>query len=271
MIPNGEPIPVGDVLTALVTADGTTVVTGARDGTIRLWDVQTGESTATLSGPTQGIEEAAVDPTGRWLVAVGADGLWRWDLDDDAPVGELVDRPTGELWSVAFSPDGGRLATAAEDGVVQLYDTSTWRPDGDPFTADVDFLSVAFTPDGARLLAGTGDGRLFSWDLADRVARGEPAVVHGTNDVWEIVVDPAGERVATASSDGTTRVWSLESGELVATPFVTPAGERTLDDARGLVWSAGRRVAVGGRRGRAGPPLGSREPVGGRRVSDRTR
>lgn len=238
IVPNGEPIPVGDVLTALVTADGATAVTGARDGTVRLWDTRTGESTAVLTGPTQGVEEAALDPTGRWLVAVGADGLWRWDLHDDEPAGVLVERPRGPLWSVAFSRDGSRLATAAENGVVQLYDPSTWQADGAPFTADIDFLSVAFTPDDEQLLAGTGDGRLFRWDLDRRVAIGEPLHVHGTNDVWEVVVDGAGQRVATGSSDGTARVWSLASGELVATPFEDAAGQRTVEDARGIVWSS---------------------------------
>jgi WD40 repeat protein/serine/threonine protein kinase len=238
IVPNGEPIPVGDVLTVVLTPDGSTTVTGSRDGTVRLWDTQTGEVTAMLTGPTKGIEEAAIDPGGRWLVAAGADGLWRWDLDTKAPGGEVVDRPTGALWSVAFSADGRQLATAAEDGVVQVYDTTAWRRDGDAYTADVDFLSVAFTPDGKRLFAGTGDGRLFSWDLDRREAIGTSLLVHGTNDVWELAVDPSGQRIATASSDGTARVWSLESGALVASPFVNPDGSPALGDVRGLVWSS---------------------------------
>ena len=95
--PNGEPIPVGDVLTVIVTPDGSTIVTGSRDGTVNLWDTQTGEGTATLTGPTQGVEEAAIDPSGRWLVVAGADGLWRWDLHSKATEGDLVDRPSGAL------------------------------------------------------------------------------------------------------------------------------------------------------------------------------
>ena len=241
----------GDVLTTLVTPDGSTIVTGARDGTVQLWDAQTGEPTTVLTGPTDGIEEAAVDPSGRWLVAVGADGLWRWDLSSDETEGELVDRPPGALWSVAFTADGERLATAAEDGVVQIYDTSSWRRQGEPFTADVDFLSVTFTPDGKRLLAGTGEGRVFLWDVAQHTTAATPIAAHGTNDVWELVVDPAGQRVATASSDGTARVWSLDTGALVATPFVNADGVRSLDEVSGLVWSAdGRSLYVGGSDGR---------------------
>ena len=50
IVPNSEPIPVGDVLTTLVTPDGSTIVTGARDGTVQLWDTQTGESTSDAVG-----------------------------------------------------------------------------------------------------------------------------------------------------------------------------------------------------------------------------
>ena len=184
IVPNGEPIPVGDALTALVTPDGSTIITGARDGTIRLWDAATGEPRRRSPVSTGGVEEAAVDPSGRWLVAVGRGGAWRWDLTAESTAGEMIARPRGALWSAAFSPDGTRLATAAQDGIVQIYDTGSWRPLGAPFTVFVDFLSVAFTPDGSRLVAGTGTGQVFIWDLArtrvgpppDRRARHERRV-----------------------------------------------------------------------------------------------
>ena len=80
-MPNIEPIPVGDVLTASVTPDGSTIVTGARDGTVRLWDAATGEPNGDAHGPDGGIEEAAVDPSGRGSWRSVAGGAWRWDLD----------------------------------------------------------------------------------------------------------------------------------------------------------------------------------------------
>ena len=241
-------------------------MTGSRDGTVNLWDTQTGEVTATLTGPTPGIEEAAIDPSGRWLAAVGADGLWRWDLDG---------RQRRASWSIARPDPSGpsRSPPTASDSPLQprtaLF-SSTTRPRGSArraFTADVDFLSVTFTPDGKRLLAGTGEGRLFSWDVA-RMRTSVRRGCHGTNDVWELVVDPAGQRVATASSDGTARVWSLESGALVASPFMNPDGVVQPQPA-GVVlrW----RFLDRGRRRRPGPRVGSGEAGRGGRNDNRTR
>jgi WD40 repeat protein len=238
IVPNGEPIPVGDVLTVLVTPDGSTIITGGRDGTIRLWDASTGEAKATLTGLGSGVEEATVDPSGRWLAAVGRGGVWRWDLTAKSTVGEMIARPSGALWSVAFSPDGTRLATAAQNGVVQVYDTRTRRPLGEPFVEFVDFLSVAFTRDGRRVLAGTGIGQVFVWDLAQHALVGRPIEAHGTNDVWELAMNPDGDRFATASSDGTALVWSLKSGARVATPFLGKDGRPTALAVSGIAWSA---------------------------------
>ena len=129
IVPDSEPMPVGDVLTTLMTPDGSAVVTGARDGTVQLWDATSGQAIATMSGPSQGIEEAVIDPTGRWLVAVGKDGVWRWDLHAPGE-GVHVDRPLAVLWSAAFSHDGSELATAAGNGAVTVYSTATWEPHG---------------------------------------------------------------------------------------------------------------------------------------------
>ena len=96
------------------------------------------------------------------------------------------------------------------------------------------------------MLAGTGDGRVFIWDIASHRQSGEPIDAHGTNDVWELVMHPDGDRFATGSSDGTTKVWSLASHKQVARPFEDRAGNLTIAKVEGLVWIRNGAVLVAG-------------------------
>ena len=107
-------------------------------------------------------------PTGRSL-AVGAryGTIQVWD------VAEQQRRQTfaglaGDVWAVAFSPDGRRLVGVDTDwrkpGLVKIWRTETWKEERAlRHTGEV--LCVAFDPSGQWLAAGGWDGRVRVWNL----------------------------------------------------------------------------------------------------------
>jgi WD40 repeat protein len=244
-VSESSPIPVGDALTVAMAPNGEHFVTGSRTGTVDVWDVRTRSKRASLGPLSDGIEEAAIDPAGRRLVAVGRFGVRRWDLRDlGNTAGLVVPAPRAPVWSVAFSRDGQRFAIAAEDGTVRQYDSDRARPVGPALHADTeDALSVQYVRDDTRIAAGTGAGHIFLWDAASGEPVGPPVEAHGSDDVWELVDAPSGDRLLSASSDGTARVWSSDNAQAVGP---TIAGTATGQRLAGVLWSPDGRSIVGG-------------------------
>jgi WD40 repeat protein len=96
----------------------------------------------------------------------------------DAPLLGHTDR----VQSLAFSPDGKTLASAAGgfDGTIILWDLAGRRPVGEPFVGHTTGVrQVLFSPD-STLLATTSDGsdgrpgRIILWDVASRLPLGQP-------------------------------------------------------------------------------------------------
>ena len=69
--------------------------------------------------------------------------------------------------SAAFSPDGQRLATAADDGTARLWDARQPAPrSARPCGHEGRYRSAAFSPDGTRLATASDDGTARLWDAA---------------------------------------------------------------------------------------------------------
>lgn len=200
--------------------DGRWLVSGGADQTVRVWDLAHAAplvAPTVLQGHPGGVHAIAFSPDGHWL-ATGSDSLngstgydnkaplQLWDLRATAPLSSTRANPArsmaglpvnsairaGRISRLSFSGDGKWLAAYWEDSA---------NPGADQ-NRSVQLWDVSREP----------DGRMFSNRLPF-VLRSHEAQVRAE------AFCPDSRCLATVADDHAVRLWDLESGQFMATPF----------------------------------------------------
>ncbi len=151
---------------AVYTPDGTRLATVGADGQARLWDATTGvlAQTLALDNPAQ-LGSIAIDSNGDRIAVGGSDG--RIMVIDVAANETIMDLKAhdADVWALAFSPDGQRLASGSWDFTSKVWDLETGQQMA-AVEAPCSSMGVAFSPDGQHVFSSCAEGAQ-EWDAVD--------------------------------------------------------------------------------------------------------
>ena len=159
-------IPAGNPINAVAfSSDGTQIVSGSDDKSVRVWDASTGVGVKVLKGHTGLVNSVAFSSDGTQIVSGSYDNSVRvWDASTGAEV-KVLKGHTGSVYSVAFSGNGTQIVSGSDDNSVRVWDALTG--------AEVKVLkghtssvkSVAFSSDGTQIVSGSNDQSVRAYSL----------------------------------------------------------------------------------------------------------
>jgi eukaryotic-like serine/threonine-protein kinase len=120
--------------------------------------------------------------------------------------------PGSISWSLAFSPDGARVASAGEDGVTRIWDSSSGAKIAECRGHRSKVLSVTYRPDGQRLMTTSADGTVRQWDPATG-REAKPPYQNHTGEVMSADYSRDGHWIVSAGTDRTVQLWNAEDGQ----------------------------------------------------------
>ena len=203
--------------TAEFDGDGTHLLTSSTSGVAHVWETAAWTASVDLRVPGTALTRASFSRDGHYVVTVDGAVPRLWDARTGASLGNFPSHP-GQITDVAFSADGSRVTTRAEDNVGRIFETRskslvlTVNEVGRERHKDR-LNEVRMSQDGRWLVSTSVDGTARMWDGRNGAAL--KVLDHDGRPVIDAVYSPDSKYVITWSGSA-AYVWELPAAKRIA-------------------------------------------------------
>jgi WD40 repeat protein len=208
--------PLAPVTAVAFSPDGKWLTAGSY-GQVVIWDLTIARPAKVLTNVLGAVNDARFSSDGKLLAIGGGQPSAKGDLrlyqTADWKLIATLGGHQDTVFSVAFSLDGKRLASASFDKTVRVWNTSSLQLER-TLTHHSDFVySVAFSPDGQWLVSASKDRSVKMIE----VATGKSKFTFGgmEQDVLAVTVSPDGKSVVSAGLEPGLHWWDAQTGNRI--------------------------------------------------------
>jgi WD40 repeat protein len=217
-------------------------------GTLRLWDIETGQRLRTLASRTEQVSCVSISPDGSKSICSNSDGTLRiWDLESGV-CSQTFEGHKGLVRSISVTPNWAKVVSGGDDKTIRVWDIKSGQCLLTLEGHSEEVTSVSITPDGTRAISGGEENIVRIWDLESgqclRTLEGHFDFVYGVG------ITPDGTKAISGGDDKGIRVWDIESGTCmrkshsqngeVSLIRITPDGKKSISggsDGTLSVWN----------------------------------
>ena len=201
-----------------VSPDGSWAASGSDDKTVKIWNLETGECRATLTGHTGAVNCVAIRPDGKRIVSASSDRTVRvWDTCSGKELAKLMGHQFSVSSVVSLDDNARALSSSPGEKALRLWELAAGKCLKIIFfDGHADYVNCsAANSAGTQALTGHRNGMVLQWDIETghllRTYKGHLSMVTSVH------FTPDGRYVISGSEDKTLKVWDVAGGACVGT------------------------------------------------------